>query len=50
VYRLVIKDSVEERIMSLHRQKRALTEDLFAGENFGKLLSVEELIALLRGS
>jgi SNF2 family DNA or RNA helicase len=26
VYRLVIKDSVEERIMSLRRDKRALAE------------------------
>jgi SNF2 family DNA or RNA helicase len=50
VYRLVIKDSVEERIMSLHRDKRALAEGLFSGEEFGKALSVEELAALLRGS
>jgi len=50
VYRLVIKDSVEERIMSLHRDKRALAESLFTGEEFGKALSVEELTALLQGS
>jgi superfamily II DNA or RNA helicase len=49
VYRLVVKDSVEERIMSLHRDKRALAEGLFDGEEFGKALSVEELAALLRG-
>ncbi len=49
VYRLVVKDSVEERIMSLHRDKRALAEGLFGGEEFGKVLSVEELTALLRG-
>jgi superfamily II DNA or RNA helicase len=50
VYRLVVKDSVEERIMSLHRDKRALAEGLFSGEEFGKALSVEELTALLRGA
>ncbi len=50
VYRLVVKDSVEERIMSLHRDKRALAEGLFSGEEFGKALSVEELAELLRGS
>jgi SNF2 family DNA or RNA helicase len=50
VYRLVVKDSVEERIMSLHRDKRALAEGLFTGEEFGKALSVEELTALLHGS
>jgi len=48
VYRLVIKDSIEERIMSLHRDKRALAEGLFSGEEFGKALSVDELTALLR--
>jgi superfamily II DNA or RNA helicase len=48
VYRLVVKDSVEERIMSLHRDKRALAEGLFSGEEFGKALSVEELTALLQ--
>ena len=48
VYRLVIKNSVEERIMSLHRDKRALAEGLFSGEEFGKALSVEELTELLR--
>jgi SNF2 family DNA or RNA helicase len=50
VYRLVVKDSVEQRIMSLHRDKRALAEGLFAGEEFGKALSVEELTALLQGA
>jgi SNF2 family DNA or RNA helicase len=50
VYRLVVKDSVEERIMSLHRDKRVLAEGLFSGEEFGKALSVEELAELLRGS
>jgi superfamily II DNA or RNA helicase len=50
VYRLVVKDSVEERIMGLHRDKRALAEGLFSGEEFGKALSVEELTALLRGA
>ena len=50
VYRLVVKDSVEERIMSLHRDKRALAGGLFTREEFGKALLVEELIAMLRGS
>jgi len=49
VYRLVINDSVEERNHELASAKNALlTEDLFAGEKFGKLLSVEELTALLQ--
>ena len=48
VYRLVIKDSIEERIMDLHRDKRALAEGLFSGGEFGKTLSVEDLAQLLR--
>ena len=48
VYRLVIRGSIEERIMTLHRDKRALTEDLFSSEAFGQALSLEELASLLR--
>jgi SNF2 family DNA or RNA helicase len=48
VYRLVMKGSIEERIMELHRDKRALAEGLFAGEEFGGAVSVEELVKLLR--
>jgi superfamily II DNA or RNA helicase len=48
VYRLVVKRSIEERIMEMHRDKRALTEGLFSGEAFGETLSVEDLIGLLR--
>lgn len=36
--------------MNLHRDKRALAEGLFAGDEFGKALSVEELTALMRSS
>lgn len=49
VYRLVIGDSIEERIMALHRDKRTLAEGLFEDEEFGRALSVEELTELLRG-
>ncbi|HSF48786.1 MAG TPA: C-terminal helicase domain-containing protein, partial [Burkholderiales bacterium] len=48
VYRLVMKGSIEERIMELHRDKRALAEGLFAGDEFGGAVSVEELVRLLR--
>lgn len=49
VYRLVIGESIEERIMALHRDKRALAEGLFEDEEFGRALSVDELTELLRG-
>jgi SNF2 family DNA or RNA helicase len=48
VYRLVVEGSIEERIMDLHRDKRALAESLFSGEGFGQSLSIEELTSLLR--
>ena len=48
VYRLVVHDSIEERIMGLHRDKRALAEGLVSGEGFGQTLSIEELTSLLR--
>ncbi len=48
VYRLVVRGSIEERIMDMHRDKRALAEGLFSGEGFGQSLSIEELTSLLR--
>ena len=48
VYRLVVDGSIEERIMDLHRDKRALAEGLFNAEGFGQSLSIEELTSLLR--
>ncbi len=48
VYRLVVKGSVEERIMAMHQDKRALAEGLFTGEEFGGAVSVDELVRLMR--
>ena len=48
VYRLVLRGSIEERIVELHRHKRALAEGLFGGEEFGADVSVEELVRLIR--
>jgi len=47
VYRLVTKDSIEERIVELHQEKRALAEALLNGEQSSRSLSGEELLALL---
>lgn len=50
VYRLVAKGTLEERIIELHHDKRALAEGVLAeGEDTAALPSTEELIALLRG-
>jgi superfamily II DNA or RNA helicase len=50
VYRLVVQGSIEERIMALHRDKRALAEGLFSGESLEQAPSLEELASLLRGA
>lgn len=50
VYRLVSKGTLEERIIDLHHDKRALAEGVLAeGGEATALPSTEELIALLRG-
>ena len=52
VYRLVTQGSVEERIVRLHHQKRALAEGVLAGqEGDGSTTVVDaaQMLALLRG-
>lgn len=46
VYRLVVRDSVEEKILGLHRSKRALAADFLEGASVP--LSEAELLALFR--
>ncbi len=49
VYRLVIKGSIEERILELHTDKRALAEGVLSGEDCAALPETEDLLALMRG-
>jgi len=46
VYRLVARDTVEEAIVRLHRQKRELADALLAGTGSGRALSPDQLVAL----
>lgn len=46
-YRLLIKDSVEEKIRALQKQKSALAQDVFGEEKFSQSLSIEDLQFLL---
>ncbi len=48
IYRLVMKDSIEERIVDLHATKRSLAENLLQGADLSGRLSAEELLALIR--
>lgn len=49
VYRLVVKDSIEERIVDLHREKRDLAESLLTGSEAAGKLSAVELLELMQG-
>jgi SNF2 family DNA or RNA helicase len=49
VYRLVTKGTIEERIVELHHDKRALAESILAEGVSAALPSTDDLIALIRG-
>lgn len=48
VYRLVTRGTIEERIVALHHDKRALAESILEGTEAAALPSTDELIALIR--
>lgn len=50
VYRLVLKGSLEEHIVSLHGEKRALAEGILAEGEGAVLPSTDDLMALIRGA
>ena len=49
VYRLVSKGTIEERIVDLHHEKRALADSILAEGDASTLPSTEDLVALIRG-
>ncbi len=49
IYRLIMQDSIEERIVRLHRDKRDLASELLEGAEASARLSEEELLDLIRG-
>lgn len=49
VYRMVTKGTVEERIVELHHDKRALAESVLAEGDVAALPSTDDLMALIRG-
>jgi len=50
VYRLVSKNTIEEKIITLHTTKRDLADDLLKGSDRVAKLSAKELMDLLRGA
>ena len=49
VYRLVVKNSIEEQIVDLHKQKRDLADSLLQGTDVAGKVSAQELLGLLQG-
>ena len=49
VYRLMLKDSIEEKILALHSTKRTLSADFLDGADQAGALDEDELLALIRG-
>ena len=49
VYRLVAKDTIEEKIVQLHEEKRDLADRLLDGTEGSARLSAADLLALLQG-
>ena len=50
VYKLIVKDTIEENIMKLQEKKRELSDQILEGENLnGSSLTREELVELLTG-
>ena len=48
VYRLIVRDSIEEKILELHKSKRDLASDLLEGTEVSGKLSEEDLLNLIR--
>ncbi len=48
VYRMVMKDTIEQKIIALHHQKRDLADNLLAGTDVADKLNAEDLLALLK--
>ncbi len=46
-YRLLIKDSIEEKIRALQKRKSALADDVLGEEKFGQALTINDLRFLL---
>ena len=49
VYRLIAQGTIEEQILSLHREKRELVDSFLSGADAAGKLSTPQLAALIRG-
>lgn len=50
IYRLIAKNTIEERIVALHQHKRDLADKLLAGNEQATKLSVDDVLGMLKES
>ncbi len=50
IYRLVVKDTIEEKIVQLHSQKRDLADGLLEGTASAAKLSVDQLVQMMNAT
>ena len=48
IYRLVAKNTIEEKIVELHAQKRDLADSLLEGSDVSGKISTEQLLSLIK--
>ena len=48
IYRLVAKNTIEDKILALHQHKRDLADSLLEGSDLSGKMSVDEMINLIR--
>ncbi|VAW85122.1 DNA/RNA helicases, SNF2 family [hydrothermal vent metagenome] len=48
VYRMITKNTIEEKIVALHQGKRALADNLLSGAEVAGKVKIEELLSLLQ--
>lgn len=48
VYRLIVRNTIEEKIIALHREKRDLADSLLEGTDMSARITAEELVAMIR--
>lgn len=49
VYRLVVKNTIEDQIVGLHKEKRELADSILTGGDAAGRVSADELLRLLKG-
>ncbi|MDD4944465.1 hypothetical protein [Rhodoferax sp.] len=48
IYRLEVQDTIEEKIVDMHKTKRALGNSLLEGSNLAAKMTAEDMLALLQ--